>query len=150
MCSTAASQREPLRFEMTARHKSLNALSLSRIMGMLTAADALKRRRISRTFHPRLKFFPIPQSKIWNRQEHRNRIFKSCDVVGRKVRRSEQLGQHVAQSRRQLKRVWLLGEAGGFLEFLGTLVATLLALDDLAHPFTRDLQRDADSANAFT
>jgi hypothetical protein len=29
---------------------------------------------------------------------------KSDNVVGRKVERSEQLGQHVAQPRRQLKR----------------------------------------------
>jgi hypothetical protein len=72
MCSTAVSQREPLRFEMTARDMPLNALSLSRIMGMLTAAAALKRRRLSCTLHPRLKLFPIPQSKILDRPEHRN------------------------------------------------------------------------------
>jgi len=30
------------------------------------------RGRLSRTFHPRLKLHPIPQSKIWDRQEHRN------------------------------------------------------------------------------
>ena len=67
MCSTAVSQRKPLRFEMTARDTPLNALSLLRIMGMPTAADALKCRRLSRTFHPCLKLFPIPQSKIGDR-----------------------------------------------------------------------------------
>jgi hypothetical protein len=46
--------------------------SLSRILGMLTAAAALKRRRLSCTLHPRLKLFPIPQSKILDRPEHRN------------------------------------------------------------------------------
>jgi hypothetical protein len=45
--------------------------------------------------------------------------------------RFEQLGQHVAQPR-QLMRIWLLGEAGGFLKLLGALLAAFLALDDLA------------------
>jgi hypothetical protein len=58
--------------------------------------------------------------------------------------------QHVAQSRRKLKRIWLLGEAGGFLKLSGALVAAFLALDDLAHPFARDSQRGADGAEAFT
>jgi len=71
-------------------------------------------------------------------------------VVWRKVRRSEQLGQHAAQPRRKLKRIWLLGEAGGFLKLPGALVAAFLALEDLAHPFTRDSQRGADGAKAFT
>src|SRR6266849_1214461 len=117
---------------------------------MLTAAAALIRRRLSRAFHPRLKLFPIPQSKIGDRPEHRDRIFKSCDVVGRKVGRAEQLRQHVAQPRRQLKRIWLLREEGGFLKLLGTLLAAFLALEDLAHPFARDSKRGADSAEAFT
>jgi chromosome partitioning protein len=33
------------------------------------------RGRLSRMFRPRLKLFPVPQSKIWNRQEHRNRVY---------------------------------------------------------------------------
>jgi len=40
---------------------------LSRIVGMPTAAAALIRRRLSCTLHPRLKLFPIPRSKIWDR-----------------------------------------------------------------------------------
>ena len=66
MCSTAVSQRKTLRFEMTARHKPLMRF-LTRIMEVLTAAAALKRRRFSRAFHPRLKLFPILQSKIGDR-----------------------------------------------------------------------------------
>src|SRR6266478_1757278 len=122
MCSTTVTK-DAFALRNGRAPKAAECSPLSRIVGMLTAAHALIRRRLSCTFHPRLKLFPIPQSKIWDRQEHRNRIFKSCDVVGRKVRRSEQLGQHVAQPWWKLKRIWLLGEAGGFLELLGALIA---------------------------
>ena len=60
------------------------------------------------------------------------------------------LDKHVAQQRRQLKRIRLLGEAGGFLELSGARVATLLALDDLAHSLARYPQRGADGAKAST